>query len=602
LNEVEIVVTAKDQTEAVFVGIRQRAKTHGEKSSDSFKSGFSGAFARGASNFFGNIAENATGILSRSFGTAISSNPYLGGGIAAAVGAGLVAGMPAIGSLAAGGLVAAFGSGIAGIGIAVAAQSKEVQDEFDNLKSHVSGVVVEISKPFRPVLVDITRMFRGTFDQFAPYLENAFAKMAMPIRSFAGFASEGFARLRFSIGPVTEAFNALIGSVGPRLPGIFQNISNSINQVAASISSNPETFAGLVEWAGDLAAGLITLVARLSDAANWIQRNADVIIGSLGQFDELGKVWGFLGEKILGGSKSSREASDSFSSLSSTADAAGNALSRVSSIMDELNKKNMTAEQAALNLESAFDQVTESVRNNGATLNINTEKGRSNREALLNGAKAALSYRDAQVQQGASLDTANAKLNQHRERLISAAVQAGMSRKQARQYIDTILQTPSGRSTVFRTNSSSATREVITLGTQIRRLPNGKTFTFTVRTVITGPPAARIAFSNSSGSRGGRVFERASGGIVGAASGGIRSNSILVGEHGPEIVNLPTGSMVKSNPDTRRMMSESGGGSQTILVQFDFRGAANDDLVKMIRNAIRVRGGKGDGNVQAVLG
>jgi hypothetical protein len=47
--------------------------------------------------------------------------------------------------------------------------------------------------------------------------------------------------------------------------------------------------------------------------------------------------------------------------------------------------------------------------------------------------------------------------------------------------------------------------------------------------------------------------KKEAGGIVGmAASGGIRSGLTWVGEHGPELADLPVGSRVWSNPDSRR--------------------------------------------------
>lgn len=47
---------------------------------------------------------------------------------------------------------------------------------------------------------------------------------------------------------------------------------------------------------------------------------------------------------------------------------------------------------------------------------------------------------------------------------------------------------------------------------------------------------------------------KAGGGIVGmAAAGGLRSNLTWVGEQGPELLDLPAGSRVWSNPDSRRM-------------------------------------------------
>lgn len=92
---------------------------------------------------------------------------------------------------------------------------------------------------------------------------------------------------------------------------------------------------------------------------------------------------------------------------------------------------------------------------------------------------------------------------------------------------------------------------------------------------------------------------RATGGIIGAAAtGGVRRNMTLVGERGPEIVDLPGGSHVRSNSDSRRMMAGGGTPAPTTLI-ID---AANDDisrmLLKILRSAIRVQGG----NVQVVLG
>ena len=52
--------------------------------------------------------------------------------------------------------------------------------------------------------------------------------------------------------------------------------------------------------------------------------------------------------------------------------------------------------------------------------------------------------------------------------------------------------------------------------------------------------------------------KKAAGGIVGAAaSGGIRGGLTLVGEHEPELLDLPIGSRVWSGPDTRRKLAEA---------------------------------------------
>ncbi len=93
---------------------------------------------------------------------------------------------------------------------------------------------------------------------------------------------------------------------------------------------------------------------------------------------------------------------------------------------------------------------------------------------------------------------------------------------------------------------------------------------------------------------------RAMGGVIGsrAATGGVRGNMTLVGEQGPEIVDLPAGSHVRSNPDTRRLMAGGGGGGPTVL-EIRSGGSKTDDLlVEVLQRAIHLRGG----NVQVVLG
>ena len=57
------------------------------------------------------------------------------------------------------------------------------------------------------------------------------------------------------------------------------------------------------------------------------------------------------------------------------------------------------------------------------------------------------------------------------------------------------------------------------------------------------------------------IGRKASGGVIGAAGGGPRSSWTLVGEQGPEIAELPFGSRVRSNSDSRRMLGGGYGGS-----------------------------------------
>ncbi|MEU1445514.1 phage tail tape measure protein [Streptomyces mirabilis] len=95
------------------------------------------------------------------------------------------------------------------------------------------------------------------------------------------------------------------------------------------------------------------------------------------------------------------------------------------------------------------------------------------------------------------------------------------------------------------------------------------------------------------------VKGKASGGIVGAAaSGGLRGGLTWVGEHEPELLDLPVGSRVWSGPDSRRM---AGGGGGAVRVELEIRASGSsrydEFLARELREFVRVRGG----NVQVAL-
>jgi hypothetical protein len=67
----------------------------------------------------------------------------------------------------------------------------------------------------------------------------------------------------------------------------------------------------------------------------------------------------------------------------------------------------------------------------------------------------------------------------------------------------------------------------------------------------------------------------------------------MTGEHGMELLDLPPGTRVRSNPDTRRMLDGGGGGDSTITLIIQGTG-----ILEGLREIVRVKGG----NVQTVLG
>lgn len=96
----------------------------------------------------------------------------------------------------------------------------------------------------------------------------------------------------------------------------------------------------------------------------------------------------------------------------------------------------LAAENSAIALESSFDKATEAVEKNGRTLDINTEKGRNNRQALLGIASAALKNADDMNAAQASTADMTASLERARENFITTAERMGMTGDEAAAYAD----------------------------------------------------------------------------------------------------------------------------------------------------------------------
>jgi methyl-accepting chemotaxis protein len=234
-------------------------------------------------------------------------------------------------------------------------------------------------------------------------------------------------------------------------------------------------------------------------------------------------------------------------------------------------------------LESSYDDATESLKKNGKTLDIGTEKGRANQDALDGIASAAQKASSAILEQGGSQAEANKVMATARGRFVAAATAMGMGAGEAKKLADKLFAIPKNTNANVNVNTGTANARLDALRAKL----------WAVQGLMMDMRAGEYGH--------GLGVYKATGGVVGrAATGGIRSNRVMVGEHGPEVMDLPPGTQVHSNPDTERMLGASGG-SIAVRLEVDSRGG--DDfgrfIAEMIRRYVRVTAG---GNVQQALG
>ena len=177
--------------------------------------------------------------------------------------------------------------------------------------------------------------------------------------------------------------------------------------------------------------------------------------------------------------------------------------------LDQINSPILNARDAARQFEAAIDDASAALKENGKTLDITSEKGRANQEALDGIASAALANITAMQANGSSQRQMQATLNTSRDKLAAVAEKFGMSKTEARKYAEQVLKTPAAVSTTITAKTEAAKAQVAAFQSQINRL-RGNTVTITTRYVTVGKPG------------GGR---RTAGGLVADADGGMHVRS-----------------------------------------------------------------------------
>jgi TP901 family phage tail tape measure protein len=147
--------------------------------------------------------------------------------------------------------------------------------------------------------------------------------------------------------------------------------------------------------------------------------------------------------KAVGAAASVTDQMTDATTAASVAQAAlGTELKTVNDEMKTFGKEALKARGAARDYESAIDDVSAAVKENGRTLNISTEAGRSNSQTLDALAAAAQDNADAVLAADGSQEKYEQTLRRGRAELIKAYLQFDKNRKRAEEYANAVLGIP----------------------------------------------------------------------------------------------------------------------------------------------------------------
>jgi hypothetical protein len=143
-----------------------------------------------------------------------------------------------------------------------------------------------------------------------------------------------------------------------------------------------------------------------------------------------------------------------------------------------LNDVNRSAYDAQIGFEASLDSLTESFKEHGATLDIDTAAGQANGTAMSQAAAAQDEMIATGLAAGDSLETMTGKSNKLRGEMMRLATEAfDGNKKKAREYINTLLGTPESITTLIRAEKDQAVAGLKTVQAAIAATPGAKEIT-----------------------------------------------------------------------------------------------------------------------------
>ncbi|MGN6272268.1 MAG: phage tail tape measure protein [Protaetiibacter sp.] len=420
--------------------------------------------------------------------------------------------------------------------------------------------------------------------------------------------SEALAKLRG--GGINQWWNELNSTIWDGVNGVLGWIP-AVNDLHNGIKKNEAQFTALGKSLGQLAhedlgaaaEGFKRLVAETDGSDESIRMLLDVMPDYEAALVDIAAQSGVTleGQALLNAavgegwwatklaSQASRQNAAELQVMGSTAEDVSEQVDDLSDKIRNFGSLTLDARSAQREFEAALDDLTASVKENGTTLDISTDKGRANQAALDAIAKSTLELAAAKYDQTHSEQEAAAAIQQGRDALIAQLAQFGIVGDEAAAYADSLGLIPSNIDTIVAVSTDGAQKTI----DSFIRTNDGRVISFGGRIVM--PDGSRInpGMFADGGMVNHRVIANAGGAIrEGMYSGGpplykfaepeTGWETFISGRPGRERENFGYAleSMMRLSQQMGYSLGMSGGGSQVDQsVTANFKVDAADPVV-----------------------
>lgn len=509
----------------------------------------------------------------------------IGPQLMAVLGVAGAAAAPMLGAVVSAAIVGgAAGVGVIG-GLALVSKDPRVVSAGKSLGDELMKGLEDKAKVFvEPALAGINKLRVG-FQEIGPDLDKIFKSSARYVEplvdglvSGSKKAIGGIATAISRAGPIVESFSRMFDEVGEAVGDAFE-----------TLSEDPETAARAFD---ELTDAVTATIGAVADFVNLLTK----VYAGLGKTDEAIDSARFKMEDLW------FKLSDGKVPLDLTADGMSVVERRAKDLAEANGELADSSEESA----AATREQSNSLKELADELRAQTEPVFALLKAETDLGEARTKYNKAVVKYGENSAEARDELNN----MARAAIELQGAVGELGEEFDGKVS-PALRRTLVTAGWTSA--EINALEREFKETKKaGDAFSKTYRAKVVTEYIS--VYSSKVTSAAEKAYQdtkrgRAGGGIVGSASGRTMGDDGMtwVGERGPELLELPVGSTVRSSGDSMRMMAAGqraagmgGGEKMTLRAQLD--PTLDRTLVGLLISALRLEIGAGSGDVQTELG
>lgn len=479
----------------------------------------------------------------------VESMPQVVGGVMSKLGSGgpyVIAGAAAIaavfstaiGAAISGALLGALGGGALALAVKGALGSPQVMKEFEAFKISLSATLSSISVPFQGPLINALREIDDVISDLD--LSGAFAPLAYSIAPITDAISRLAKEAMPGIRKALAAAAPFLSEVAESFPALGRGISSFADSLAEAGPGAAKFFNVLITMTSGVIAFVGDMIEALSKGYEWVAKFGEW----LGLYDFNDDA---MQTMVTGATDAAAAIGGAAEAAADLAEAQEWAKQAASALGDSIRSQF----DALFSFEEGIDALTQSIKDNGTSLDVTNEKGRNNIDVLRGMVDAAKAAGEA------ATAAAEAEGN------YAGAQEAGSAAR------DAYLQQIRDQAAALGFNKSQVDALITSLG----GLPTGtEVFDYRINVSLYGTARALDAMlAVASGKTGGMTQSQITnaGRLLdkGRAAGGpvIAGQPYIVGERRPELFIPETNGTILPSVPTQRSGTPGATGTQTVI-------------------------------------